>query len=635
MDRKLFIAISAIFAFLLTFSSCSNKDSGTSPELTHLDSILNRTRKMDTLIAWAARYEEQKKYLEAEKVLRKLGNVSRESDNYIKALEYHNRALTIAQELNNTTEIILCLNQIGTDYRRMGSYEDASSYHYLALQLCETYSDKTSDFALKNKVISLNGIGNIYLTLGNLTEAIDVFKEALDGESRLGSHLGMAINYANIGSIYEQKQMYDLARIYYEYSMEHNKTAKSRLGISLCHGHFGRLAEIAGNLDEALQEYRAAYDVMEKSSDRWHWLDACVALIRVNIAKGNMPAAKIYLDKAEVTANDIRSKDYFALVYEMKYLYYERQGNLRQALDNYILSKTYADSVMNLNNVNHVNNMRVRYETEKKELKIADLKNENRQILWLSIAGGAVLLLGLVALFFLWRWTVQKKRIAEQQKLLADQQVKRMQQEKQLIATQALLDGETQERTRLARDLHDGLGGMLTGVKLNLEGMKNGALLEQTDVNNFNKALAMLNESLNELRRVAHHLMPEALSRYGLKPAINDFCHGLSSNIILDWFGSEERLDPKLEAVIYRSIHELVNNALKYANASQIMVQVMQESDRIAFTVQDDGAGFDPSAVHCGMGLSNIRTRVASFGGSITIDSKIGEGTEINVEFKY
>jgi len=86
--------------------------------------------------------------------------------------------------------------------------------------------------------------------------------------------------------------------------------------------------------------------------------------------------------------------------------------------------------------------------------------------------------------------------------------------------------------------------------------------------------------------------------------------------------------------MIYRSIHELVNNALKYAGASQILVQIIQEPDRIAFTVQDDGCGFDPAVESKGMGLQNIRTRVASYNGILDINSRPGEGTEVNVEIK-
>ncbi|MDR1553216.1 MAG: sensor histidine kinase [Prevotellaceae bacterium] len=628
MNRRIFYII--ISAFLLTFSTCRKDDrqglSETTSALIKLDSMVNSMRNVDTLTVWAERYEQQKKYAEAERVLRKLGNVSRESDNYIKALEYHNRALSLAQELNNTTEIILCLNQIGTDYRRMGSYEDASSYHYRALQLCETYSDKTSDFALKNKVISLNGIGNIYLTLGNLTEAFEVFKEALDGETRLGSHLGMAINYANIGAIYEQRQMYDSAHIYYEYSMEHNKRATSKLGISLCHGHFGRLAEIAGNLDEALQEYRAAYEIMENSTDRWHWMDACVSLIRVNIAKGNMYAAKTYLDKAEATARNIRSKDYFALVYQMKYMYHEKQGNMRQALDNYILSSTYNDSIINLKNVNHINNMRIRYETEKNSIKITSLEDEKNSIKIISIIAIALLLSTVGVLFALYMYMRQKKQLAEQQIMLFEK-------EKQLIATQAVLDGETAERSRIAQDLHDGLGSMLTGVKLNMNELKKGATLEYSSIEQFNKALILLDDSMRELRRVAHHLMPESLSRYGLKVALTDFCDSIP-NAEFNHFGSEKRLNKKIEVMIYRIMHELINNAMKHSGASRILVQIVQNEDNIIFTVEDNGCGFDLDAATKGMGLKNIKSRIASFGGIIDIRSRQNKGTEVNVELK-
>ena len=108
----------------------------------------------------------------------------------------------------------------------------------------------------------------------------------------------------------------------------------------------------------------------------------------------------------------------------------------------------------------------------------------------------------------------------------------------------------------------------------------------------------------------------------------------MSPLIVFNYYGDETRLDLKLEALIYRCIHELVNNALKYAAASQIMVQIIQEADRISFIVQDDGCGFDPSVETEGIGLKNVRSRVASVGGDIQIDSKAGEGTEVNADFK-
>ena len=273
-----------------------------------------------------------------------------------------------------------------------------------------------------------------------------------------------------------------------------------------------------------------------------------------------------------------------------------------------------------------------KYETEKKELRITVLEEEKNLIIWLGATGITVLVLMIALFFFLWRWTVQKKCIVEQQHQLAEQQVKQLEQEKQLVATQSILDGETAERTRLSRDLHDGLGSILTGVKLNLEDLKGHVILPQSSLECFNKAFGMLNESMVELRRVAHHLMPDSLSRYGLKVALTDFCNSFS-NITFGYFGDESRLDPKLEVMIYRIIHELVNNVLKHAEAKQITVQVMCETEYIAFIVLDDGKGFNSSIQPQGMGLENIRNRVASFNGRMDIMSKEGKGTEVNVEF--
>jgi len=270
--------------------------------------------------------------------------------------------------------------------------------------------------------------------------------------------------------------------------------------------------------------------------------------------------------------------------------------------------------------------MEVKYETEKKELKISAMESEKRLMIWLSATGGAVLLLALTAFFFLWRWTVQKKRLAEQQIL-------QFEQEKQLIATQAVLDGEVQERTRLARDLHDSLGSILAAAKYNLTNIKRVSAFGKKDMDSYNKAVDLLDDSMSEMRRVAHHLMPDSLSRFGLKAALGDFCETLPS-VQFAWYGDESRLDPKREEVVYRIAHELISNALKHSGAERIFVQIVQEPDRIALTVQDDGRGFDPAAAVQGMGLSNIRTRVASFGGVINIDSKAGEGTEINIELR-
>ena len=106
------------------------------------------------------------------------------------------------------------------------------------------------------------------------------------------------------------------------------------------------------------------------------------------------------------------------------------------------------------------------------------------------------------------------------------------------------------------------------------------------------------------------------------------------SVISFSWFGAESRFDAKTETVVYRIVHELVGNALKHSGATHILVQIVQEPGRIALMVEDNGCGFDTKTTGKGMGLQNISTRVASFGGLMDIQSVAGEGTEINVELR-
>ncbi len=339
-------------------------------------------------------------------------------------------------------------------------------------------------------------------------------------------------------------------------------------------------------------------------------------------SKKYAPSAEAALEilKTDTTDTNVAINAYANLIQANAYL-----G--RPDLTEYYL-KTYRevlDRYANQSYQNSLSEMEVKYDSEIKELQIDTLKKERKMYLWLGIAGGLILLSALA-------FAVMRYRLAVSKRKLAEKETQRMEQEKQLVAVQATLDGEAAERTRLAKDLHDGLGSMLSVVKFNLPQMKGDAWLESLDVSRFQTALGMLDDSIHELRRVAHHMMPETLLRFGLKVSISDFCDAIPMTDF-HYFGDEARLPEKLEIMVYRCIHELVNNALKHAKANHINVQLVQEKDRLSFTVQDDGTGFDQNAIPEGMGLRNIRQRVEAFRGKMNIYS-LEQGTEIHVEME-
>ena len=170
-----------------------------------VDSIVYADRSVEALKAVLVGFEDDGNRYGVVAACRELGRSYRNASQFSEAVDAHKKGLAAAEEIGDTIQIIQALNNIGTDYRRMSILDDASDYHYQALAVSDAYSDKTSTVSIKNRVVSLNGIGNVQLSLGNSLEAERVFREALKGETYLGSYLGQAINYANIGALLEER----------------------------------------------------------------------------------------------------------------------------------------------------------------------------------------------------------------------------------------------------------------------------------------------------------------------------------------------------------------------------------------------------------------------------------------------
>ncbi|MDR1259681.1 MAG: hypothetical protein LBK65_10490 [Tannerellaceae bacterium] len=163
--------------------------------------------------------------------------------------------------------------------------------------------------------------------------------------------------------------------------------------------------------------------------------------------------------------------------------------------------------------------------------------------------------------------------------------------------------------------------------------MKPYSIIDAPDVERFGKALDMLDESIGELRRVVHHIMPELLVRDGLKSSLGNFCRTIPG-IHFHCIGDDARLDSGLEILLYRCACELVYNAMQHAKAAHIDVQLMIDKDLIALAVHDDGIGFDPETLSPNSGISHIRNRVAAAKGRFSIHSSSGSGTEVTIEIE-
>ena len=316
--------------------------------------------------------------------------------------------------------------------------------------------------------------------------------------------------------------------------------------------------------------------------------------------------------------NWISSSYAFINDYKNAYLFKKRFANLNDSL----LDASYLQSMAG---VQH------KYEVEKKEKEIISLHSANLQKSTLNkfLIGStiALVLLGLLGY----------RNFKTKQKLHKTQIIQ-LEKDKQLLAIDAMLKGQEEERSRLAKDLHDGLGGMLSGVKLSFVNMKENLIMDAESVTSFEKSILQLDNTIAELRKVAHNLRPEALVKFGLKNAILDFCNSMQlsskTKIIFEQLGTERLLSNTADLYIYRIVQELINNAIKHADADQILVQLTKTNDKVLLTVEDDGKGFNTELIRSakGIGLKNIQQRVDYLKGKIDIASQAAEGTSVNIE---
>lgn len=466
---------------------------------------------------------------------------------------------------------------LGTLYLYIHNYKLSEKYY----RLCEEASiEAKDDWKLSQ---ACNGLIDIYIEKKDYEKALEYTDKALLVAKRCDDYECQALTYKK------------KSEIYYTHFKDFNKAQEFGLkGLKVAKGKTNQsdISELLINLSNISYRKNEFKQSMDYALEALH-TDTTDQSVYENIA-ANIVKSGIYLNDKE---NAIK---YFNKYYEIVETRSEKELH-RFAIDS-----------------------EKKYQTEKKDLKIKSLEKQRRMYWIIGIAVILSLLALILSLYF-------RQKTIKTKKELAEHKVIQLEQEKQLVATQAILDGETAERTRLARDLHDGLGGMLSAVKLNLFYMKKDVVLDSDDVSRFNKVLEMLDNSIQELRRVAHNMMPESLSRYGLKIALEDFCNSFN-NVKFHFFGTEKRVEKTLETTIYRAVHEFVNNAVKHAEADLINVQLIQQEDGISVNVQDNGKGFDPENSFDGHGLQNIRNRVNSVGGTINIFSSPENGTEISID---
>jgi signal transduction histidine kinase len=394
---------------------------------------------------------------------------------------------------------------------------------------------------------------------------------------------------------------------------------------------------------KALQHFHQGIESAKSLSDEYALRDLNFEIYATYRDFGDYANAKKYLTIANRYEPHVNFHNRLLHQWEMANTE-SNLGNYKVAFEQmkaYALSK---DTLYEENLALKILDLEKKYHTIEKENEILKLQDanqkqqsaidKNRLLITLLIAG---LTIAIIVTYFSWKLVQTNRKSLLQKEKLHREELFNMKQQEQLHQYNSILQGQEEERNRIARDLHDGLGGLLAGIKLRLSTMATkGREKAQTPTTEIESVIVELDHSVDELRRIARNMMPESLLYMGLRPALADLCKYMdtpSTSVKFQSFDLNTSYRQAILIGVYRIVQELLNNAVKHSKATQIIVQCSESNNHLFLAVEDDGCGFDVTKVVVkGLGLKNIANRVALLHGKLETVSSPGQGTTVNIE---
>ncbi len=558
------------------------------------------------------------------------------------AIELDLSTIPLSEKLGLGKEQVAVYNLVGNAWNQRGNYWLAIDYYDKALEAM-----KTAPVPPHFPVVVSNNIAIIYNNLKLYGKGKEYAERSFAQAKELGDDYTCATSCEHIGNSLLGLNRDDEAYGWFEQAVAYARKAEYPAVLANCLGILADLEMKKGNLAKCEQLYNEAYQTALQADDAYGKMTILHGLGLLAFEKKDFKKSEDYCRQSLAISEEMGMDDYRAMIQltlsDLALVRgdFAKWGSYRQEYQD--IRDTLTSNAL----VHAVQELETKYETQSKELKIKELEQEKElQSLRLQrqqvliFGTGLLALLLLVGGVFAWRFQRNKALLASQKITIQENTIKQLEQEKQLTTASAVMRGQEEERGRLARDLHDGLGGMLSGIKQTLFAMKGNQVLTETSATSLNQVIADMDRSIGELRHIARNMMPEALVRFGLRDALEDYCghteQSTGLRVHFQSFGMEQRLPQDVEVIVFRIAQELLNNVVKHAGAKQSIVQLIRDGNRVNLTVEDDGRGMDTTQLEQakGVGWMNIRSRVSYLDGRLDMQSSPGKGLSVGVEFE-
>lgn len=557
-----------------------------------------------------------------------LGIIYLKTGEFEKGLEANFEALKRRKMLNDKKGIGSSKSKIGSIYIEQSKYEEALKYHQEALAVFEELEDKQAIGQ------TLNNICHIHKSMGNYEKMKEYALRATEIFTEIDFTYGLGSSYGNIGVYYQKTNKPDSSVFWNLKARELLLKVNALQDVSICDNNLGVAYRLMGDNEKGLSYYLEAYELSKQTDD-----PAGMAQYGTNIGSvyndlGAYEKAKIYLLEALPFTEQHQLDKLRSQIYDVLSDSYKGLGDIEKA---FYYRKRYEglkDSIFNDDRLAKFSEMEVKYETEKKEKENRELtiKNQEAQLKikeaekdallkrnWMVGGGMLCVIVILLIVFYYYR-----KRKTEQQ--LYQQKIIEEREE----GLKAVFIATEEERKRIAKDLHDGVGQQLSGLKMAWQKFSSETKDEKQN-EKINQLARILDDAAADVRTISHQMMPKVLGEVGLAAAIEDMLGKSLGNTAIRYqfeeYGLENRLAENIELSVYRICQEMVNNIIKHSGATQVNVQLFVNKGFLILVVEDNGTGMDAEEESDGIGLKNISSRISTISGEINWEPGPESGT--------
>lgn len=523
---------------------------------------------------------------------------------YDKSLKYYNNAITYFKTIKNANGLLRANHAIANRYRDAGLNSEALQ---ILQSIATTYQENDDYVGLTQVWYDLN---LTYRNLGDYQSALQYLNKAAFANSSLKD------------TILELKILFSKIETF----------------------------ESTYELDSALIDAFRAFDLSALIHNNEMAAQSLFYIGYTNKLNQNYDTAEKYINKSLSILPFHAYSEWRKKIYKELAVIYNATGKSKLGYE-YLLKYTLlSDSITNKNRLESFNNLALKYGTKEKQTSIELLKMEKeyeinknviqRRSLYILAIG---LLIVLLSVYFIIKFYNQQiytaKIINEQKEEINYQKIRELEDTVRINSMRSMIEGQEIERERIAKDLHDSLGGLLSAVKLQFDYL--GSVNQDVNLQKaYTQAHHLLDTAVSEVRTISRNLQPSSLQELGLVPAIKDLINRFNGDnypdIDFQYYEMPEKMDRMIALTVYRIIQELLNNSLKHAQASEILIQLNSEDDELVIQYEDNGIGYDPKELkNRGMGLENIKTRVNFVHGSIHTESELGNGMSVIIRVKY